>query len=217
MKTEELTKILEAHKLWMDSGGKNGAPANLRWTNLREADLSDANLRGADLMGADLSCANLSGANLRDADLYEADLREANLSGADLYEADLYEADLREANLSGADLSGADLSGADLYEADLSEAEVSPGWKIVREEVCERIAELSQRLADRETELASIRMHLGGHPESRLDGPDGLAQATYSAVEIERARADHAEERVAWLSHRLHAAEQQLRTTKKTT
>jgi hypothetical protein len=66
-----------------------------------------------------------------------------------------------------------------------------------------RVAELEQRLADRETELASIRRHLGGHPYSQLDGPNGLAQATYSAMQIERERADHAEEVAERLSREL--------------
>jgi chromosome segregation ATPase len=66
-----------------------------------------------------------------------------------------------------------------------------------------RIAELQQRLADREAELASIRKHLGGHPDSQLDGPNGLAEATYSAVQIERERADRAEEVAERMSREL--------------
>ena len=62
MRQEDLNKILESHKLWLDTGGVEGARANL----------SEANLSGAYLSGANLSEANLS----------EADLSEANLSRA---------------------------------------------------------------------------------------------------------------------------------------
>lgn len=63
MTTEEIKKVLELHKKWLNNE-QNGERADLRETNLRWADL-----RGADL---------------READLCEADLREADLRGADL-------------------------------------------------------------------------------------------------------------------------------------
>ena len=92
MEREELEKILEEHKEWID--GKGG----------KRADLSGTDLRGANLSGVNLRETNLRGANLRGANLREADLSEANLSGADLHRADLHRADLREANLHRADL-----------------------------------------------------------------------------------------------------------------
>ena len=88
MESEELNKILELHKKWLN-GEEGGQCANLS--------------------GADLSRANLSS-----ADLYDANLICANLSGADLSDANLICANLSRADLSGADLSGADLSGADI-------------------------------------------------------------------------------------------------------
>ena len=88
MNKEELNKILELHKNWLN----NEFPC-------KRADLNYVDLRGADLRGADLSGALLSG---------------AILSGADLIGADLRHADLRRANLRRADLRGADLRGADL-------------------------------------------------------------------------------------------------------
>ena len=63
MKQEELQKILDAHKKWI-----NGEDGGAR-----------ADLRGADLGGANLRGANLSYANLRYADLRYADLRGADL------------------------------------------------------------------------------------------------------------------------------------------
>ena len=122
MEREELEKILEEHKEWIDGkGGKRAdlcgsnlrgadlsraslSRANLRGSNLRGADLSEADLYGADLRGADLSGANLSGVNLSEANLRGTILREANLSGADLREAGLCRANLRGANLSEANL-----------------------------------------------------------------------------------------------------------------
>ncbi len=69
---EQLKKILEAHRKWVEPEGKEGERA-------------------------DLSGANLQGANLRGANLQEADLRWANLQEADLWRASLQGAYLREA------------------------------------------------------------------------------------------------------------------------
>ena len=90
MKQTELKEILEQHKLWVFSKGKEGKRANLS-----EANLSEANLSWADLTGADLSCVNLIYANLK----------RANLSKANLTRAYLREANLSEANLSWAVLT----------------------------------------------------------------------------------------------------------------
>jgi len=89
MNKDELNKILDNHKLWVQTCGEQGeradlSYADLRGANLRGANLSDANLRGANLRGANLSDANLRGANLSYADLSDANLSDANLSGADL-------------------------------------------------------------------------------------------------------------------------------------
>ena len=99
MNTAELQKILDEHKVWVESYRQRGDQANLRGANLRGANLCGANLRGADLCGA-----NLRGANLCDADLRDADLCGANLCDADLCGANLCDADLCGANLCGANL-----------------------------------------------------------------------------------------------------------------
>lgn len=65
---EELAKILEKHKKWLD-GDPDGERADLSWANLSDADLSDANLSDADLLRANLSRANLSRADLSLADI----------------------------------------------------------------------------------------------------------------------------------------------------
>ena len=59
MNKRELNKILDNHKLWLNTNGEQG----------KKADLCEA-----DLCGADLCEADLCGADLREADLREADL-----------------------------------------------------------------------------------------------------------------------------------------------
>ena len=104
MNKEELAKVLENHKYWLneDCEGWENMKANLCGADLCGADLCSANLRCANLRGANLRCANL-----RDADLCDADLRGANLCGANLCGADLRGANLRCANLRGANLRDA--------------------------------------------------------------------------------------------------------------
>ena len=124
MNAQELDKILELHKKWLNDD-EDGERADLH-----DADLFWANLTGADLRGADLSCANLSGANLYHANLSGADLSNANLSYANLSYADL-----RRANLSGADLSDANLSGAKIdFPLACPETGSFEAWKKVVDE-----------------------------------------------------------------------------------
>ena len=136
----DLSKILDEHKKWIETEGKEGqqadlfgadlssaylSPIDLSGAKLIKANLSDADLIGTNLSKANLSSADLSGAKLSGANLSEADLREANLSEADLFWANLTEANLTEANLTQANLTQANLSEANLSEANLSEANLS--------------------------------------------------------------------------------------------
>ncbi len=110
---EELKQILEAHQKWLESDGKEGERANLRFAKLQEAYLFRANLQGAnlfaaELQGADLRFASLQKADLRRADLRGADLNFANLQGANLTDAYLQKAYLFRANLQEANLRGAE-------------------------------------------------------------------------------------------------------------
>ena len=127
MTQNELNKILENHKHWInrDCEDWEGLKANLRNADLRGAELLYANLRGADFSGANLRYACLSCANLRNANLRGAYLRGADLSYADFSNADLRGADLLYANLRGADFSGANLRYADLLYANLRGADLS--------------------------------------------------------------------------------------------
>ena len=102
---EQINKILEGHKHWLNEDCKGWETMMADFTScdlcdadLRGADLCDANLSGADLRGANLSVADLSGANLRDANL-----RYANLRGANLCDANLCDANLRGAYLCDAE------------------------------------------------------------------------------------------------------------------
>jgi hypothetical protein len=113
MTNNELKKILEQHRQWLNGNGGSRV-------DLCGADLSGTDLNYANLNYANLSYANLSYADLRGANLCGANLRHANLSGADLRRANLRDANLIDANLRCADLCGADLSDTDLNGADLS-------------------------------------------------------------------------------------------------
>ena len=99
MTQNELNKILENHKHWInrDCEDWKNMKANLTGADLRYANLIGANLIGANLIGAGLSGADLRNANLRYANLSNADLRDAYLSGAYLYGANLSGANLRSA------------------------------------------------------------------------------------------------------------------------
>ncbi len=69
---QEQLKILAAHRMWVESEGKEGERADLVEANLQEAYLGEANLQEA----------NLYEANLQEAYLVEANLQEATLVGA---------------------------------------------------------------------------------------------------------------------------------------
>ena len=65
MTQEELNKVLELHKKWLN-GEKDGAKADLCGVSLCNANLIDADLIGANLRDADLIGANLYGTILDD-------------------------------------------------------------------------------------------------------------------------------------------------------
>jgi uncharacterized protein YjbI with pentapeptide repeats len=86
---DDLTKILQAHSLWLTSGGNRGQRANLSEILFIKTILSGALLNGANLSKAGIYWANLSKAELQNADLSGAVLFETNLSEAQLYGAHL--------------------------------------------------------------------------------------------------------------------------------
>lgn len=124
---DELKRILDDHRRWVDSGGSEGRCAELSNADLRRLDLGAADLRGARLDGANLSSATLTRGNLRGACLdhailHRTGLQEADLEDADLRGANLEGAELRRARLPGALLHRAVLRNANLPEAELAEA-----------------------------------------------------------------------------------------------
>ena len=132
----QLRGILEAHKKWVESNGKEGSRAYLSYKNLSNADLSNADLRDADLSGANFFAADLSSAKLNNAKLYGANFYGTNLSKANLSGTDLGNTNLFVANLSGANLSDANLSEANLCMTNLPGANlngVNLNWARLRE------------------------------------------------------------------------------------
>lgn len=79
MNQEELDKILELHKRWLNDES-DGKRAELINQDLRGSNLSYSNLRGSDLSGSNLSYSNLSYSNLSYSDLSYSNLRGSNLS-----------------------------------------------------------------------------------------------------------------------------------------
>ncbi|WP_339776628.1 pentapeptide repeat-containing protein [uncultured Thalassospira sp.] len=138
----DIRAALRVHKMWVDTGGKEGkmisfAHADLRNEDLEgidltrcvlpQASLHNANCEDAILRRCDLTTANFSGANLKNtilaaSRLTGADFKDARLSGTVFLGADLSHANLRGAKLLGCDLSGCNLAKTDLRDADLSSA-----------------------------------------------------------------------------------------------
>ncbi len=125
---KKLAKILEAHRKWVESEGKEGERADLFEANLQEADLDGANLQEAYLYEANLQGADLVEANLQEAFLVEANLRGAKLRGAKLQGAKLSKANLQGAFLVEANLQGANLVGAIGLTA--SQVKAAKNWKL---------------------------------------------------------------------------------------
>jgi len=131
--SDEVAKILETHKKWLESDGKEGERGDLSFStfpgvNFDNRDLQKVNFKGADLSGSHLQNAHLENANLSEAKLDGARvsgafLNSANLSGASLIKAGLSRCELNWANLSGhTNLRGASLGGSNLDHANLSGA-----------------------------------------------------------------------------------------------
>ncbi|BBV03971.1 pentapeptide repeat-containing protein [Providencia rettgeri] len=177
MNTDELRKILDEHKVYVESFGESGSKANLRGANLR-----DANLRGADLRGANLRDANLRGANLRDANLRDANLRDANLRGADLIGANLRDADLRGANLRGADLPDhtyiimgekypITITNGECLRAGCQNHTIEEWRKFTKREIAEMDGKTALKFYPRLLDIADFYLGKGERPEW-LNAPD---------------------------------------------
>lgn len=141
---EELVEIdlqdaLVSHKLWVDTGGKEGSVMSIEHADLRDAELEGIDLSRCGLPFACFQRANCKNAVLRRCNLIAADFVESNLDNANLAASrlagarfqkaflrntvflgsDLSNTSFRGMRLFNCDLSGTNLSGADFRDADL--------------------------------------------------------------------------------------------------
>ncbi|BDW97465.1 hypothetical protein MACH10_31500 [Thalassospira tepidiphila] len=136
----DLQEALISHKLWVDTGGREGAVMSIEHADLREAELEGIDLSRCGLPFASFHRANCKDAVLRRCNLVAADFGESNLDNANLAASRLSGArfskalmrntvflgsDLSNANFRGlkmvnCDLSGTNLAGTDFRDADLS-------------------------------------------------------------------------------------------------
>ncbi len=121
----DLKKIIEAHKDWVDSNGADGIRANLAWADMSYQQMPDFDFKHVNLCGAILTNANLKSSNFVAANLAYADLSGANMSYAYLLDANLY-----HANLSGADFRWVNFRYVDFTGANLSNIQLSYPWII---------------------------------------------------------------------------------------
>jgi len=131
-RAEALCDMLDQAEVWVESGGRRGAPAMLDREDLRPLDwrlrariltaLSAREICGvrADFSGSQLQGANFEGADLRGANFEGADLRGANFRGAKLSHASLCRADLRPLALADGRRHFPDFTGAVMERTDLT-------------------------------------------------------------------------------------------------
>jgi DNA-binding NarL/FixJ family response regulator len=138
----DLQEALISHKLWVDTGGREGAVMSIEHADLREAELEGIDLSRCGLPFASFQRANCKDAVLRRCNLIAADFVESNLDNANLAASrlagarfnkammrntvflgsDLSNASFRGLKMPNCDLSGTNLAGTDFRDADLSGA-----------------------------------------------------------------------------------------------
>lgn len=136
----DLQEALVDHRLWVDTGGKEGSVMSIDHADLRDSDLEGVDLSRCGLRFASFKNANCKQAVLRRCDLTAADFVDSNLESANLAASRLSGArfnsailhntvflgsDLSNANFNGmqfvnCDFSGTNLAGADFRDADLT-------------------------------------------------------------------------------------------------
>ena len=93
---EELERILENHKKWLETENKNdGKQAIFLYDNLTKVHFDDANLNKAEFIRAKLKNINLKGAQLFRANFFQATLEEVSLDDTNLQESNFSEATLK--------------------------------------------------------------------------------------------------------------------------
>ena len=115
MDKKQLQIILDEHKKWLETDGKEG-----RCANLSQQDLSHQDLEGVNLSHANLSHTNLSYANLNNATL-----AHTNFDGAVLCHTYFVKSKLIGAKMNCADLTNAELQFANLFEASLTKSKLT--------------------------------------------------------------------------------------------
>lgn len=136
----DLHEALRSHKLWVDTGGKEGDVMSIEHADLREAELEgidlsrcglpfacfkranckDAVFRRCNLTAADFVQSNLDNANLAASRLSGAKFNDAMLRNTVFLGSDLSNASFRGQQLLNCDLSGTNLAGTDFRDADLT-------------------------------------------------------------------------------------------------
>lgn len=108
---------IAAHRMWIDSDGRQGARAELQ-----DGDLRDLDLTGVELSGADLSGADLRGVCLDDARFRLATLRGVHLDGASITRACFDGANLDRAILDRARVTDSSFDPIELFRPDRDRA-----------------------------------------------------------------------------------------------
>jgi uncharacterized protein YjbI with pentapeptide repeats len=133
MTQQELDKILEQHKIWVDSGYKKGECANFEKACLEFLNFSNTNLAHASFRKANLRNANFKNTKLWNANFIRANLEDANFEKADLFQANLAHANLEDTNFEKADLHHIDLSNLEFDDTKLEGAKITLGYKLTKD------------------------------------------------------------------------------------
>lgn len=146
----DLMEALQGHRLWVDTGGKEGAMMSIEHADLRDADLEGIDLTRCALPHVSFRNANCQKAVLRRCDMTAGDfigcnLDQAVLAASRLAGARFTDAILRNTVFLGSDLSGAsfrgmtlqncDLSGANLAKTDFRDADLSSAKGLFAEQI----------------------------------------------------------------------------------
>ena len=150
---EPLVKLIEKHRQWVDSAGKNGLQLDItdidmrELTTLKQQRLTAIQGRGAKFFGMNLYRVEMQRAHLEEADFRRCDLESADFRGAILEKARFNHANLQNTDFSSlvfggdakrfasaildeavfryCDLRGANFKNASLKYADLSYTDLS--------------------------------------------------------------------------------------------
>lgn len=134
---ETLNKLLERHKLYIESGKVQGSCLNLTDIDLSGKDLSGLDLTDARFFYCNLHQVNLKGSKLVNAYLQDTDFSDSNLENTDFTNASMGYCNFENSNLrntvfnctfapdtnfKGADLTNAIFVKAELIESDFTNA-----------------------------------------------------------------------------------------------